>query len=293
MDPRFEDSGEVREDARPDDFVQSVGRAMRVLEIVGRHPGLPVKAIARQCDAEHLHELPPGPHPGLRGLPRPAPQWHLRHRRHRRPPLPRPRHIARPARPRRPSCCASSPNGSVVSSYLGLLKDERVTVVEVAEAVRVAVPRGLRGRSRRVRPRDRAGQGAAGRDDPARAAPVPAVHELRPFTSRTRTEPDQLEAELGAVTSAGRRSPSTASSAKAFRALPPWSPGWATATRRGPSSWRSGTKRSPHGSRTSCAWPRPTSSVARSAPEPPRGVDCQEPSWSMNSAAGIGWENIG
>jgi hypothetical protein len=34
---------------RPADFVQSVGRAMRVLEEVGRRPCLPVKTIARHC----------------------------------------------------------------------------------------------------------------------------------------------------------------------------------------------------------------------------------------------------
>jgi IclR helix-turn-helix domain len=34
---------------RPDDFVQSVGRAMRVLEVVARRPNLPVKTIARLC----------------------------------------------------------------------------------------------------------------------------------------------------------------------------------------------------------------------------------------------------
>jgi DNA-binding IclR family transcriptional regulator len=33
---------------RPDDLVQSVGRAFRVLEVVTRFPGLPVKAIARR-----------------------------------------------------------------------------------------------------------------------------------------------------------------------------------------------------------------------------------------------------
>lgn len=37
-------------DARPDDFVQSVSRAVRLLEVVGQHPGLPVKAIARRSD---------------------------------------------------------------------------------------------------------------------------------------------------------------------------------------------------------------------------------------------------
>lgn len=36
-------------DDPPDDFVQSVGRALRVLEVVGERPALPVKAIARRC----------------------------------------------------------------------------------------------------------------------------------------------------------------------------------------------------------------------------------------------------
>lgn len=38
------------EDGKPDDFVQSVGRALRVLEVVSASPGLPVKAIARRCE---------------------------------------------------------------------------------------------------------------------------------------------------------------------------------------------------------------------------------------------------
>jgi DNA-binding IclR family transcriptional regulator len=33
---------------RPEDFVQSVGRAVRLLEVVGKNPGLPVKSIARR-----------------------------------------------------------------------------------------------------------------------------------------------------------------------------------------------------------------------------------------------------
>lgn len=47
----MEPAQEPREavETRPDDFVQSVSRATRVLEEVGRHPGLPVKAIARLC----------------------------------------------------------------------------------------------------------------------------------------------------------------------------------------------------------------------------------------------------
>jgi DNA-binding IclR family transcriptional regulator len=34
----------------PEDLVQSVSRALRVLEVVTHSPGLPVKAIARRCD---------------------------------------------------------------------------------------------------------------------------------------------------------------------------------------------------------------------------------------------------
>jgi DNA-binding IclR family transcriptional regulator len=34
----------------PDDFVQSVSRALRILEVVSREPGLPVKAIARRAE---------------------------------------------------------------------------------------------------------------------------------------------------------------------------------------------------------------------------------------------------
>lgn len=36
--------------APPDDFVQSVARALRILEVVTARPGLPVKAIARRCE---------------------------------------------------------------------------------------------------------------------------------------------------------------------------------------------------------------------------------------------------
>lgn len=36
-------------DARPEDFVQSVGRALHLLEVVSATPGLPVKSLARRC----------------------------------------------------------------------------------------------------------------------------------------------------------------------------------------------------------------------------------------------------
>lgn len=41
---------DMQPSGQPDDFVQSVGRALRVLEVVSSRPGLPVKAIARRCE---------------------------------------------------------------------------------------------------------------------------------------------------------------------------------------------------------------------------------------------------
>jgi DNA-binding IclR family transcriptional regulator len=35
---------------QPEDFVQSVGRALRILEVVSAHPALPIKAVARRCE---------------------------------------------------------------------------------------------------------------------------------------------------------------------------------------------------------------------------------------------------
>ena len=201
MDPRFEDSGEVREDARPDDFVQSVGRAMRVLETVGRHPGLPVKAIARQCDLNistsyHL----------VRTL---AYEGYLVR-------LANGTYVIGDTVARRfhdlVTSLARPPDAAVVlrqlsdrvglSSYLGLLQDGRVTVVEVAEAsgspyledfevgLDVSAHATALGKALLVgmSPRER--------------HRFLKSHELRPFTTRTRTDPEQLEAELGAVSSA-------------------------------------------------------------------------------------------
>jgi DNA-binding IclR family transcriptional regulator len=86
-----------------------------------------------------------------------------------------------------------------VSSYLGLLKDERVTVVEVAEAagspyledfevgLDVAAHATALGKALLV------GMTARQRHR------FLATHELRPFTSRTHTDVEELEAELGAV----------------------------------------------------------------------------------------------
>ena len=196
MDPRFEDSGEVREDARPDDFVQSVGRAMRVLETVGRHPGLPVKAIARHCDLNistsyHL----------VRTL---AYEGYLVR-------LANGTYVIGDTVARRfhdlVTSLARPPDAAVVlrqlsdrvglSSYLGLLQDGRVTVVEVAEAsgspyledfevgLDVSAHATALGKALLVgmSPRER--------------HRFLKSHELRPFTTRTRTDPERARGRAG------------------------------------------------------------------------------------------------
>jgi DNA-binding IclR family transcriptional regulator len=44
-----EETTEAEPPAPPDDFVRSVARGLRILEVVAAEPGLPVKAIARRC----------------------------------------------------------------------------------------------------------------------------------------------------------------------------------------------------------------------------------------------------
>jgi DNA-binding IclR family transcriptional regulator len=182
----------------PADFVQSVSRAMLILEVVGRRPGLPVKAIARHCSLNisttyHL----------IRTL---AYEGYLVR-------LPDGTYVIGDAVARRFHDLVTSlerpPEAAVVlhqlteriglSTYLGLLRDERVTVIEVAEspgspyledfevgldisahatalgkALLAALPR----RARRALLRG---------------------HGLRPFTANTQTDPDRLEEELRSV----------------------------------------------------------------------------------------------
>jgi DNA-binding IclR family transcriptional regulator len=196
----MEPGGEVPDDGRPDDFVQSVGRAMRVLEVVGQHPGLPVKAIARHCalnisTSYHL----------VRTL---AYEGYLVR-------LPNGTYVIGDTVARRFHDLVTSlerpPEATVVlrqlsdriglSSYVGLLHDGRVTVVELAEAsgspyledfevgLDVSAHATALGKALLVamapRERHRFLKG----------------HELRPFTTRTRTDAELLEAELGAVAS--------------------------------------------------------------------------------------------
>jgi DNA-binding IclR family transcriptional regulator len=194
----MEPGTEVPGDGRPDDFVQSVGRAVRVLEVVGHEPGLPVKAIARKCrlnisTSYHL----------VRTL---AYEGYLQR-------LPNGTYVIGESVARRYHDLVTSlsrpPDGAVVlrqlservglSSYLGLLHEERVTVVGVAEAagspyledfevgLDVSAHATALGKALLVAmaPRDR--------------HRFLATHELRPFTTRTRTDTRELEAELASV----------------------------------------------------------------------------------------------
>jgi DNA-binding IclR family transcriptional regulator len=186
--------------APPEDFVQSVGRAMRVLEVVSARPGLPVKSIARRCSlnisttyhlvrtlayAGYLVRLADGTY---------ATGDELARRYHEL--------VSGLDRP---------PDALVVlrqltervglSAYLGLLRDQRVTVVAVAEgpgspyledlevgldvsAHATALGKGLLAAMGRRERRD-----------------FLTHHELRPFTPNTRTDPEVLEHELRAAPS--------------------------------------------------------------------------------------------
>jgi len=180
--------------------VQSVGRAMRVLEVVGRHPGLPVKAIARQCALNistsyhlvrtlayegYLVRLPNGTYVIGENVAR---RFHDL--------------VTSLARPPEATAVLRQLSARVgLSSYLGLLHDGRVTVVEVAEAsgspyledfevgLDVSAHATALGKALLV--------GMA----PRERHRFLESHELRPFTTRTRTDAGLLEAELDAVPS--------------------------------------------------------------------------------------------
>lgn len=190
----------VVDNGRPDDFVQSVGRAMRVLEVVGRHPGLPVKAIARHCALNistsyhlvrtlayegYLVRLPNGTYVIGDNVAR---RFHDL--------------VTSLARPPEATAVLRQLSDRVgLSSYLGLLHDGRVTVVEVAEAsgspyledfevgLDVSAHATALGKALLV--------GMA----PRERHRFLESHELRPFTTRTRTDVELLEAELDALPS--------------------------------------------------------------------------------------------
>ena len=194
----MEPEARVHDDARPDDFVQSVGRAVRVLETVGREPGLPVKAIARKCGLNistsyHL----------VRTL---AYEGYLVR-------LPNGTYVIGESVARRFRDLVTSlerpPEAAVVlrqlservglSSYLGLLQDERVTVVEVAEASGSPYLEDFEVGLDVSAHATALGKALLVAMTPRQRHRFLASHELRPFTTRTRTDPDELEAELGSI----------------------------------------------------------------------------------------------
>jgi DNA-binding IclR family transcriptional regulator len=194
--------GEVpaAEDGRPDDFVQSVGRAMRVLEVVGRHPALPVKAIARHCALNistsyhlvrtlayegYLARLPDGTYVIGENVAR---RFHDL--------------VATLERPPAAATVLRQLSDRVgLSSYLGLLQDGRVTVVEVAEAAGSPYLEDFEVGLDVSAHATALGKALLVGMPPRERHRFLESHELRPFTSRTRTEADVLEAELGAVPS--------------------------------------------------------------------------------------------
>ena len=179
----------------PDDFVQSVGRALQVLEEVARRPGLPVKTVARRCalNISTTYHL-------IRTL---AYEGYLVR-------LPDGTYVVGDAVARRFHDLVASlerpPDAAVVlrqlsdrvglSAYLGLLQDERVTVVEVAEhagspyledfevGLDISVHATALGKALLT--------GLA----PADRRSLLHRHGLRPFTANTRTDPERLEEEL-------------------------------------------------------------------------------------------------
>ncbi|MBO0843888.1 MAG: helix-turn-helix domain-containing protein [Nocardioides sp.] len=194
----MEPDDRVRDDNRPDDFVQSVGRAVRVLEAVGREPGLPVKAIARKCELNistsyHL----------VRTL---AYEGYLAR-------LPNGTYVIGESVARRFRDLVTSldrpPDAAVVlrqlservglSSYLGLLQDERVTVVEVAEAAGSPYLEDFEVGLDVSAHATALGKALLVAMTPRQRHRFLETHELRPFTSRTRTDVEQLEAELGSI----------------------------------------------------------------------------------------------
>ena len=178
--------------------MQSVGRAARLLEVVGREPGLPVKAIARKCDLNistcyHL----------VRTL---AYEGYLVR-------VPNGTYVIGEAVARRFHDLVTSfqrpPEAAVVlrhlservglSSYLGLLQDERVTVVEVAEASGSPYLEDFEVGLDVAAHATALGKALLVAMPPKERHEFLASHDLRPFTSRTRTDVEQLETELGAV----------------------------------------------------------------------------------------------
>jgi DNA-binding IclR family transcriptional regulator len=188
----------VPDEDRPGDFVQSVGRAMRVLEIVGRRPGLPVKAIARQCDLNistgyhlvrtlayggYLVRLSNGTYVIGDAVAR---RFHDL--------------ITTLERPAEAGTVLRQLSERVgLSAYLGLLQEGRVTVVEVAEMTGSPYLEDFEVGLDVSAHATALGKALLAGMTPRQRHRFLSSHELRPFTARTRTDPELLEAELEAV----------------------------------------------------------------------------------------------
>lgn len=189
---------EIPADGRPEDFVQSVGRALRVLEVVGRSPGLPVKAIARRCDLNvstgyhlvrtlayegYLVRLPNGTYVIGENVAR---RFHDL--------------VTSLERPPEASVVLRQLSDRVgLSSYLGLLQEERVTVVEVSEAAGSPYLEDFEVGLDVSAHATALGKALLVAMPPRERHRFLSTHELCPFTSRTRVDAAELEAELGAV----------------------------------------------------------------------------------------------
>jgi DNA-binding IclR family transcriptional regulator len=86
-----------------------------------------------------------------------------------------------------------------LSSYLGLLQDGRVTVVELAEAPGSPYLEDFEVGLDVAAHATALGKALLVGMTPQQRHRFLATHELRPFTTRTRTDVEELEAELGAV----------------------------------------------------------------------------------------------
>lgn len=182
----------------PDDFVQSVGRAMLILEMVGSRPGLPVKAIARGCslNVSTTYHL-------IRTL---AYEGYLVR-------LPDGTYVIGDAVARRFHDLVGSlerpPEAAVVlqqlteriglSTYLGLLRDERVTVVEIAESPGSPYLEDFEVGLDISAHATALGKALLAALPPRRRRDLLLGHGLRPFTANTKTDLDQLEEELSSV----------------------------------------------------------------------------------------------
>lgn len=184
----------------PDDYVQSVGRAMRVLEVVSTHPGLPVKSIARRCSLNvsttyhlvrtlaytgYLVRLADGTyvtgdavarryHELVSWLDRPASTGEVL------------RQLAQRVG---------------LSAYLGLLHDQRITIVGVAEGPGSPYLEDLEVGLDVAAHATAIGKALLAQLPVRERREYLAHHELRPFTSLTRTDPEALAHDLDGVPS--------------------------------------------------------------------------------------------